>query len=212
MQKFVHHVFGAAVFTLCSITLQAQEQAASDQSAADQVSADHEALTEFRKKLVAAVIENDVDTQLSLVHPEIVTVWQDNRIVSHPDGLKQFFESMGTNEERGFVGYTQEPTPLAPTRIFDGRFGFAHGTSVARYEIYGLKFELPNTWTATLLKDNDQWKLVGYHVSGNLADNPLLSAAKSGALIAGIAAAAVGLIVGFLLGRRSGRKPAANAS
>jgi hypothetical protein len=76
---------------------------------------------------------------------------------------------------------------------------------VAKYELYGMKFELPNYWTATLLKDNDQWKLVGYHVSGNLADNPFLTAARKSLAYIGAATGFIGLLVGFLLGRRSGR-------
>lgn len=75
-----------------------------------------------------------------------------------------------------------------------------------------MKFELPNYWTATLLKDNDQWKLVGYHVSGNLADNPFLTAARKSLAYIGAATGFIGLFVGFLLGRRSGRGQSQSSS
>jgi len=175
-------------------------------SAQDESTDVHDELRQFREKLVAAVIASDVETQLSLAHPNVVTMWQDGRVASDHDGLKQFLDTLGKGEERGFLGYAQEPTPLALTSVYDERFAFSHGTSVAKYELYGMNFELPNYWTATLLKENDQWKLVGYHVSGNLADNPLLTAAKKSLAYISAATGFIGLLVGLLIGRRSGRR------
>jgi len=166
----------------------------------------HDELRQFREKLVAAVVASDVEAQLLLAHPNIVTMWQDGRVASEHEGLKQFLETLGKGDERGFLGYSQEPTPLALTSIYDDRFAFAHGTSVAKYELYGMNFELPNYWTATLLKENDQWKLVGYHVSGNLADNPLLTVAEKSLAYIGAATGFIGLLVGLLIGRRFGRR------
>jgi len=174
--------------------------------AQDESSNVHEELRQFREKLVAAVVASDVETQLLLAHPNIVTMWQDGRVASEHDGLKQFLETMGKGDERGFLGYSQEPTPLALTSIYDDRFAFSHGTSVAKYELYGMKFELPNYWTAALLKENDQWKLVGYHVSGNLADNPFLTAAEKSLAYIGAGAGFIGLLLGLLIGRQTGRR------
>lgn len=195
MQRFTCLLLSIAVTALLTPALRAQD----DQTAV------HDELRQFRQELVTAVVASDIDAQIALSHPEIVTMWQDGRVASGHDGLKSFLETMGTGEERGFLGYRQEPTPLDLTSVYDDRFAFAHGTSVAQYDLYGMEFDLPNYWTATLLKDNDQWKLVGYHVSGNLADNPLLAAAKKSIAYVAAVVGVLGFIVGLVLGRLSKR-------
>jgi len=166
----------------------------------------HKELREFREKLVKAILADDVTTQTQLSHPDVVTMWQDGRVVRGHDGLKAFLDELGKGSDRGFLGYAQEPTPLAPSMVIDDRFAFAHGTSVAKYQLYGLRFDLTNYWTASMLKDNGQWRLLGYHVSGNIAENPLLSAAKRSAYVTGAIAGVIGLLVGVLIGRRGRSK------
>lgn len=182
---------------------------AASSRAQDAESSSHDELRAFRERLVTAVLEDDIPTQMELAHPDIVTMWQDGRIATGHDDLREFLETLGKGADRGFRGYAQEPTPLALTSVYDDRFAFAHGTSVAQYDLYGMEFDLNNYWTATLLKDDGQWRLVGYHVSGNIADNPLLNAAKNSlylsAIIAAVVAGLVGILLGFIFGRRSGR-------
>lgn len=183
--------------------------------AQDEESPVHEELREFRERLVAAVIADDVDTQIELAHPDIVTMWQDGRVARGHEGLREFLETLGKGVDRGFLGYTQEPTPLALSSIFDDQFAFAHGTSIAQYDLYGMEFDLTNYWTATLLRDEGQWRLVGYHVSGNISDNPFLSVAENSiyliGAIAAVIAGVIGILLGFILGRRSGRREATEA-
>lgn len=125
MRSVVAVVFGMVALGYVTVPAFAQEEASDV----------HAELSQFREKLVAAVMASDVETQLSLAHPDIVTMWQDGRVASAHDGLKQFLETLGKGDERGFLGYSQEPTPLALTSVYDDRFAFSHGTSVAKYEL-----------------------------------------------------------------------------
>ena len=59
-------------------------------------------------------------------------------------------------------------------------------------------FELENRWTATLVKEDGAWKIAAYHVSGNIADNPLLSIAKQSVYWVGGLCLAIGVVVGSL--------------
>ncbi|MEX2670771.1 MAG: nuclear transport factor 2 family protein [Phycisphaeraceae bacterium] len=166
----------------------------------------HDELRRFRDRLVQAIVNDDIATQVELSHPDIVTMWQDGRVAAGHDGLAEFLEELGKGADRGFLGYTQEPTPATLTAVHEGRFGFVHGTSISQYELYGMQFELPNYWTATLLREDGQWRLIGYHVSGNIADNPFLDAAKQSVYFVGGIAGMGGLIVGSLLGRMRPRR------
>jgi len=166
----------------------------------------HDELREFRERIVEAILADDIETQMQMAHPDVVTMWQDGRVARGHDGLETFLEDLGKGTDRGFLGYTQEPTPLELTAIYEGQVGFAHGTSISQYDLYGMEFELPNYWTATLLKDEGQWQLIGYHVSGNIADNPFLDAAKQGLYVAAGVPGAVGLLVGGIVGWVIGRR------
>jgi hypothetical protein len=170
----------------------------------EEAAAVHEELRAFRNQLVTAVLADDIARQLELAHPQIVTMWQDGRVAAGHEGLQVFLNELGKGTDRGFLGYKQEPTPLAISTVLDDKYAFAHGTSIAHYDLYGMEFDLDNYWTATLVKDNDQWQLIGYHVSGNLADNPLLNAAKNWLYVVGGVTLLIGMLLGFLLGRRRG--------
>jgi len=53
-----------------------------------------------------------------------------------------------------------------------------------------------------LIKDGDKWLIASLHASDNLFDNPLLSLAKNMTWLAGTGCLVVGLVVGFLAGKR----------
>lgn len=172
----------------------------------------HDELREFRDRIVQAILTDDMETQVAMAHPDVVTMWQDGRTARGHDGLERFLEELGSGTDRGFLGYTQEPTASDLTAIYEGTIGFAHGTSISQYDLYGMEFELPNHWTATLLKEDGQWNLVGYHVSGNIADNPFLDAAKRAVYLGSGMAGVAGLLVGAFVGRVWGRRSMRTAS
>jgi hypothetical protein len=58
-------------------------------------------------------------------------------------------------------------------------------------------------WTGTLVKKDGKWKVASFHASANAFDNPILwIALKKVGMWVGIGAAVLGLVIGFLIGRR----------
>ena len=106
----------------------------------------------------------------------------DNRIV---DDLKVSFE------------------PDQKSIIYGDTNAVALGSSQAHFKLAeGLEFDVDGRWTADLIKANDRWQLSAIHYSVNMFDNPLLNNAKRLTWMIGVGAGIVGLIAGFLLGRR----------
>jgi hypothetical protein len=65
----------------------------------------------------------------------------------------------------------------------------------------GKQFQLTSPWTATLVKQGDGWKISAFHVSANMFDNGVLDLyVRQNRLWTGIAAGAIGLLIGLLLG------------
>jgi ketosteroid isomerase-like protein len=179
---------------------QENEQAvAADGAEAD--AATHDALRKVRDALTKAVEEGDVEAQLAHASENIVTTWQNNEIARGPDGLRDFLKEMDTGGERVFQGYKTKPAADDRATIYGGDTAIATGTSVPHYKYLGMEFDLENRWTATLVKENDEWKIAAYHVSANVVNNPLLSAAKRALYWTGGVALIVGMVLGGLLVR-----------
>jgi ketosteroid isomerase-like protein len=71
----------------------------------------------------------------------------------------------------------------------------------------GRTFAMKTRWTATVIKDTDgKWRILTLHIGTDFVDNPLVTeieaAVKSYALKGGVGGAVLGLILGFLIGRR----------
>ena len=101
-----------------------------------------------------------------------------------------------------FKNYKVDPTPDQLATLLGDDVAVSSGRSVAQYTVMGTEYEFENRWTATLVKENGKWLLVGYHVSLNAFDNPIIDIAKRGLYWAGGIGLLVGLLGGFVVGRK----------
>lgn len=167
---------------------------------ADTDAAIHNELRALREALTAAVLNGDAEGQLAFVDDNIVTTWQNNQVVRGHDGLREFLKEMNGGNQKVFQGYTVSPTAEELTILHGGDTGIVFGKSIPHYKYLGMEFDLENRWTATMIKEDGRWKIAAYHVSANVVDNPLLSAAKSSVYWTG----GISLLIGLVLGRFSG--------
>lgn len=172
-----------------------------DKKEADKI---HDDLRALKTGLTEAVLKKDVEKQLSFASKDIVITWQNGQVVRGRDEIKKFLEKGA--ESKMFQGYTKPPEPTDVTILYGDDTGISYGTSVAKYTVLGQNIELTNYWSAALVKEEGSWKIASYHVSGNILDNPLLNAAKQYLYWVGGGALVVGLLLGFLVGRMSGKK------
>ena len=119
---------------------------------------------------------------------------------------KWWSPSLGRDMEYLWYGKFGRPVMLFPTS--GGRFFENEDFKLTN----GMTFNLPNRWTAHLVKEDNRWLVSGFHVSANVFDNPVLHLAmRRAALWAGGAALAAGLLLGVvgtkLADRRRGRQP-----
>jgi ketosteroid isomerase-like protein len=188
MKSILRLVLG---FTLLGLSSVASRGATEDPA--------HNELRALRTAVIDGISKGDIDAVLKYVHPNVVVTWQNNVVCRGADGLKTFFNRMG---KETFRGYKVPPTPDELTILYGGDTGVSFGEVVAQYELLGKSFEFKSRWTATLVKENGQWLLASYHVSLNALDNPLLNSAKHSLAWAAIAAGVIGVLVGWLVGRR----------
>ncbi len=157
---------------------------------------DHIELRAMKNRLVEAVTKGDVSAIERDLHPNVVITWQNNVVCRGRDGVRKFYEEMKASDQK-FEGYKLPPTADEPTILYSGATtGVVFGDNVGHFYLLGKEFEMPNRWTAMVVKENGVWQLAAYHVSMNVTDNPLLNAAKKSASVGfGIA-----LVIGVFLG------------
>jgi ketosteroid isomerase-like protein len=185
-------------FLLLGFCLAAAPAAAQHESSAaiNDKESIHDDLRALAKGLTDAVVKGDVEKQLGYATEDVVVTWQTGEVVRGHKAIKEFFHKNQGAASKVFQGYKVPPTPTDLTILYGDDTGISYGTSVARYNVLGKEIDLENHWSATLVKQEDGWKVASYHVSANILDNPLLGGVKS----LGYSAAGIALVVGLALG------------
>lgn len=187
----------AALALLLAVALPAQSQAPSTDEAV------HNELRALRDGLLAAINKRDLDTQLGYLHPNVVVTWQNAEVSRGREGVRRYLDGLLRGAAKVVDDYSTEVNVDELTILYGGDTGISFGSAVDHFKLSnGSTLDVPSRWSATLVKEGGKWLIASVHSSTNLFDNPLLAAAKKLAYIAGGVALVVGLVAGFLLGRR----------
>jgi uncharacterized protein (TIGR02246 family) len=166
----------------------------------------HSQLRELRDRMFAAYEQRDMDALLKDVAPNVVITWQNaDRNEGHEEFLKFYDEMMnGDSKIVQDISSTFEVDELSV--LYGDDTAVARGTLADHFVLTdGSDFTLNSKWTATVVKQDDAWKVASFHVSANIFDNPILAVAKGWLVKVGMFAGIVGLVIGLLIGRVSKR-------
>ena len=181
----------------------AQESAAVSELSADATDT-HEAIRAVRDGVLKAMREKDADALVSYLHENVVLTAQagtELKVFRKHDGVRGYLDQMLTGSNPG-VRSLELNVEVDELTILHGQdAGVAFGSSNDHYVLSGgNEFDLATRWSATLVGENETWKIANLHVSSNLFDNPVLAAAVSANYVAASFAAVGGLLVGFVAG------------
>ena len=138
---------------------------------------------------------------LSYLHKNVTVTWLNGEVSRGPDEVKAYYDRMMTGDKKVVQRIMIKPEVERLSDLY-GDSAVAYGHSDDHFELTsGLSFDVRSRWSATLVKEDGRWKIVSFHASTGLFDNPLLNAAKQTAYWAGGIAAVVGLVAGFVLGK-----------
>jgi ketosteroid isomerase-like protein len=169
---------------------------------ADKEDPAHEELRALRRDLTDAVNKNDLERLLSFLDSDVVVTWQNGEVSRKPEGVRAYYDRMMKGDKRIVESITIDPSADDLTHLY-GDTGVAYGSSKDHFKLTdGKDFEVLTRWSGTVVKKDGQWKIVSFHASANMFDNPVLSIAiRRTALWTGVLAGLMGLGLGFLLGR-----------
>jgi ketosteroid isomerase-like protein len=135
---------------------------------------DHEALRGLMKKVVQSLNEQDMNALGSCFTRDFTFISIDQTLITNRESLVAYYDSMFRSDKFPLKSMEAEPRADALTTFLDAGTGLCHGTSKDTYLFKnGRKVTMESRWTATLVKENDQWKIAAAHAGVNFLDNPL---------------------------------------
>jgi ketosteroid isomerase-like protein len=172
----------------------------------DNREADHAALRALRDKVTQAIDNQDIKALSSCFAREFAFTTVNQTTVTNEAQLQDFFDRMFRSSDALVTSMKTEPQADIMTRFVDANTGVCYGSSKDTYTMKsGKVVEMNVRWSATVVKESGEWKVVIAHVGTDFLDNPVLDGMKQFAKIAAVGAGIGGLVAGFLIGRLLGR-------
>ena len=138
------------------------------------------------------------------VHEEAFITTINQEVLSSGAEIEPYF-----NEWFGEGGYLEslqmELEADALTEFFgDKTFGIVRGSGKEDYVLSKGRFiPMETRWTATVSKNEaGEWKILALHIGTNFLDNPVATATENAVKYAGGGGVVLGLLLGFVVGRR----------
>ena len=162
----------------------------------------HAEIRQLRDELLKDVEASDIDGMLAALHPDVIVTFMDGTQCDGPDAVKAYFNRMlkGEAGEAPVVkSFSTEVEVPELTTLYGDNFGVSYGTSKSNFVLTnGSTFTVDGVWTATLVKEDDAWKIASFQSSAGLFDNPLLTMAEGWIVKAAGIAGVAGLVIGAL--------------
>jgi len=168
---------------------------------------DRAALRAILKDFEESINKQDTSILLKHVAPNIIVTFYDATVITNIDEFNAYYEKMMNGPLKIVKNLKTTYTNSAPA-IFYGDTAIGYGKTVDNFELVrGLNFTLDGNWSATVVKIDNQWKVVTIHFSSNLFDNAILNNVKRvnklyalGGFIAGVILL---LIIGWMRKKKS---------
>jgi ketosteroid isomerase-like protein len=168
----------------------------------------HQELRKLRDDLLAAMNKGELDALLPFLHTNCIITWHNAEVSRGHEGVRTYFNRVMKGPSKIVESFHCDVTVDELTILYGDNIGVCYGSSDEQFKLAGGKnLNFKGRWSATLARENGRWLVANLHASTNLFDNLMLDLAKQGAIIAGVACLAGGLVAGWFWGRR--RKPAA---
>lgn len=137
---------------------------------------DHGALRALMARVTQAVNEQDIAGLQACFTKRFVFTTVDQSVLTNTLTLKNYYDRMLHSNDSPVSAYRVTPKADARTVFVDSNTGYCYGTSDDVYTLRrnGRKVHMPCHWTATVVKEDGEWKVAALHAGVNVLDNTVL--------------------------------------
>ena len=180
-------LFAALSLLALSLPLTAQD---------DPHAADRKLFLQYMEQVEAALNEGDIERVKPLLRDDIVVTFVNAEVTRGVDAIGEYYDKVLGGSNALLSGYATRAEVSAPARFF-GDTAVADGTSIDTYIFpTGDSMEMPTRWNATLIKEDDTWKVAQLNFSADPFSNPILGAVQDQLVTFSVVALVVGLVIG----------------
>jgi len=190
-------------FTSLIATMARAQTTTPDAADKAQVEATHNELRALRDGLMDAMNKGDIERELTYLAPNVEITWHNAEVSRGRDGVRAYYNRIMQGPTKVLDKFHADINVDELTILYNGDTGISFGSSVEQFTFTsGSSVELKGRWSATLVKQDGHWLIASLHVSDNIFDNPLLNMAKKAIYWSGAGGLLLGLVIGWLNGRR----------
>lgn len=176
-------------------------------SYAEEDQAIHQELRQLLQTVTTAINTQDYAKMLPVIsdHASITPITA--HFLESKQAIAPYIDSL-FGKDKFIKSFTVNFTPDKLTELSaDKTWGVSHGSGLEHYTLNdGREYDIKTRWTATLVLENNQWKIKTMHISTNFLDNPILDetsvAIKKMLILGAIGGLIAGLLLGFFLFRK----------
>jgi len=149
--------------------------------------ADHEMLRTLKAKVTTALNSRDFDALASCFAKEFVLTGVDQTVVRSMDELNEYYSRTFEQPDSLLTSIEVQPAASELTQFIDENTGVCYGASTDTYTLRtGGTAVMNSKWTATLVKEDNEWRIAAVHAGTDILDNPILNQSISmGRILAG---------------------------
>jgi ketosteroid isomerase-like protein len=167
---------------------------------------DRAAMRALLSDIETAMNSKNFDIAMKHLDQNVVITYLTAEVTVGPEQARDYYNKMIGGSNALIKGFRTKGEVSAPATFY-GNTAVAYGTTEETYSFAdGVDFDFKGHWTATLHKNNGDWKIVALHFSTSITDNPLLNDAAQYTRIVGIVTFVIGialsLVVMWLVRRR----------
>lgn len=151
----------------------------------------------WTRELEKELLANDANGIAARFDNKATIVWQNGTYSQGAEGLQSFLNATLKGTDSVVTAIQNNRFEVDQERQQYGETIIAHGKLDQTLVLQsGREVELKCTWTATVMRTKNQWKIVSLQLAENVFENSILKTTRMWLLAAGI----VGSLLGFSLG------------
>lgn len=137
---------------------------------------DHAALRALLTRVTQAVNDQNVDALTACFTKKFVFTTVDQSVLTDTLSIRNYYDKMIHVKNSPVTGYKVSPEADVLTVFIDGNTGYCYGTSDDAYTLRkgGRTVHMQCRWTATVVKEDGEWKMATVHTGVNVMDNTVL--------------------------------------
>lgn len=146
-----------------------------------------------------ALNQADIEQLISYLHDDVVVTFLNAEVARGIPAVRRYFEKTMVGENALLADYHTQAKISAPAIFFDN-VALAQGSAQDEFTLSdGIVLPVDTLWSASMVKQGEQWKVAQLHFSSNLFDNALLTSVEKSIMIFSAIAAFIGLLIGFFI-------------